>query len=532
MQRASLSEEWTEFKAWYVFLAIIILAGTAFRAYFIGYRALWICELYSVSYATLSMKELFTILQSGNQTPLYFVLLHYWVTLLGDSDAAVRLFSVFWGTVGLLGIFYLLRSSLGWSMRSALAGVVLLAVNPFHVYYSIEARHYSMYFAMSVFYLASFVQMHRRATLKTSIIFAIFQGLLLYTHPIALFYCITMNAVYLLLLFSFHNATRDKVKFFAIGSMLTAMLFLPWVITYLHQIKYTYKNFVWVAAPSITGAIKTWGSMTIFWSPEFVEWLSHSMVLHLIKPIIWICLICPVGILMVRGFLYVSKRECIPESFIILSLFTYPSVIYIISLLVKPMFLNRILMPSLIGSIVLILIFVEKSTSSATKKIGSVLVVLFFLTSICLTITMIKTDKSDDLRAIVPVIAQKAQKDDLVLFYRDYGASLFRRYYKAHLLVKGVAGEFEDEIKEWEFQEYDDGDKFERVNSSIVIKRVNQLVHKRERFFLVLFPVSEERIRAAEDFLFSLWHDYKIYETVTINQIKIYVLTRCSHSRS
>jgi uncharacterized membrane protein len=118
-------------------------------------------------------------------------------------------------------------------------GVVLLAVNPIHVYYSIEARHYSMYYALSVFYLASFIQMHKATCLKTSIILEIFQGLPLYTHPIALFYCITMNAVYLLLLFSFHDAVRDKVKFFSIGNIITGNLFLPWVIIYLHQIKYT-----------------------------------------------------------------------------------------------------------------------------------------------------------------------------------------------------------------------------------------------------------------------------------------------------
>jgi len=527
MQSGSLSEEWAEFKSWYVFLAVIILAGTALRAYFIGYRAFWICELYSVSYAALSLKGLFTVLQSGNQTPLYFVLLHYWVRILGDSDTAVRLFSVFWGSVGLLGIFYLLRRSLGWSMKSAVAGVVLLAVNPFHVYYSIEARHYSMLFALSVFYLAALIRMHRTASLKTSIIFAIFQGLLLYTHPIALFYCITMNAVYLLLLFSFRDAIRDKIKFFAIGNSITAILFLPWVMTYLHQIKYTYENFVWVVTPSITGAIKTWGSITLFWSPELVEWLSHSASLPLIRPIIWLCIICPAGILMMRGFLYVFKRECLPEALIILSLFAYPSVIYIISVLVKPMLLNRILIPSLIGSIVLILIFVEKSTTSG-RKIGSVLVILFFLTSICLTIAMIKTDKSDDMRAIVPVIARKAQKEDLVLFYRDHGASLFKRYYKSHLLVKGVTGDFEDEIREWEFQGYDDRDQFERVNSFKVIKRLDQLVDKRERFFLVLFPVSREKIREAGDFLFSLWHDYKIDETIIIDRMEIYVLTRCS----
>jgi uncharacterized membrane protein len=531
MEGRSLSEEWAEFKVWYIFLAIIILAGTAFRAYFIGYRALWICELYSVSYATLSIKGLFTVLQSGNQTPLYFVLLHYWVSLLGDHDVAVRLFSVFWGFVGLLGIFYLLRRSLGWSMQSALAGVVLLAVNPFHVYYSIEARHYSMYFALSLFYLASLIQMHRTFCLKTSIIFAISQVLLLYTHPIALFYCITINAIYLLLLFSFRDTIRDKVKFFAIGNIITAILFLPWVITYLHQIKYTYENFVWAVTPSIKEAIKTWGSITLFWSPELVEWLSHSVSLPLIKPIIWLCITCPAGILMLRGFAYVFKREFVPESLIILSLFTYPSVIYIISLLVKPMLLNRILIPSLIGSIVLILIFVEKSTSSG-RKIGSLLVVLFFLTSICLTITMIKTDKSDDLRAIVPVIAQKAQKKDLILFYRDHGASLFKRYYKSDLLVRGVTGDFEDEIKQWEFQGYDYRDQFQPVNSSKVVKRLDQLVDKRERFFLVLFPVSQEKISRAGDFLFRLWHDYKIDETIIIDQMKIYVLTHCSPTKN
>ena len=195
------------------------------------------------------------------------------------------------------------------------------------------------------------------------------------------------------------------------------------------------------------------------------------------------------------------------------------------------MLLNRILIPSLIGSIVLILIFVEKSTSSG-RKIGSLLVVLFFLTSICLTITMIKTDKSDDLRAIVPVIAQKAQKKDLILFYRDHGASLFKRYYKSDLLVRGVTGDFEDEIKQWEFQGYDYRDQFQPVNSSKVVKRLEQLVDKRERFFLVLFPVSQEKISRAGDFLFRLWHDYKIDETIIIDQMKIYVLTHCSPTKN
>jgi hypothetical protein len=76
-------------------------------------------------------------------------------------------------------------------------------------------------------------------------------------------------------------------------------------------------------------------------SPGLVEWLSYSVSLPLIKLIMWIFLICPAGILMIRGFLYVFKRECVPESLIILSLFTYPSVIYIISVLLKPMLLNE-----------------------------------------------------------------------------------------------------------------------------------------------------------------------------------------------
>ena len=75
--------------------------------------------------------------------PLYFAVLKIWSGIAGDGEFALRVPSVFFGTwtVFLLGRFV-------WRLAGPAAGCLaslLLAISPFHVYYSQEARPYALF---------------------------------------------------------------------------------------------------------------------------------------------------------------------------------------------------------------------------------------------------------------------------------------------------------------------------------------------------------------------------------------------------
>lgn len=75
--------------------------------------------------------------------PLYQVLLHWWLNLFGRDDAA-RSLSVVVGVLSVAAVWGLARWIAG--VRAAHWAAFLLALSPFHIWYSQEARSYILYF--------------------------------------------------------------------------------------------------------------------------------------------------------------------------------------------------------------------------------------------------------------------------------------------------------------------------------------------------------------------------------------------------
>ena len=88
---------------------------------------------------------------SDNHPPLYYLFLKAWVSLFGFSEVSLRMPSVLFG-VGTIYLVYKISKSLkigNWKLV-----IIMLATSPLHVYYSQEARMYSMaaFFAASTVY--------------------------------------------------------------------------------------------------------------------------------------------------------------------------------------------------------------------------------------------------------------------------------------------------------------------------------------------------------------------------------------------
>lgn len=123
-------------------LAALFLLGTALRIYGIGFQSVWIDE--ADIYARANLPTFLDVVSArfGIDPPLHPVLLRLWMHL-GHSDAMARGLSALFGVATLLACFGLLRDL--FDDHVALIGTGLLAINPFHIWYSQEIRVYVMF---------------------------------------------------------------------------------------------------------------------------------------------------------------------------------------------------------------------------------------------------------------------------------------------------------------------------------------------------------------------------------------------------
>ena len=101
-------------------------------------------EIVSVRYASVPPAELVPRLAAAlfEHPPLFYVLLGWWRAFAGDSDVLARLFSVLPGTL-LIPLGYAAGRRL-FGARAGLATAALLTVSPLPLFYSREARMYSL----------------------------------------------------------------------------------------------------------------------------------------------------------------------------------------------------------------------------------------------------------------------------------------------------------------------------------------------------------------------------------------------------
>jgi hypothetical protein len=96
--------------------------------------------------------------------PLWQLIMHYWSLGFGQSEFALRLLSVFAGVVA-LPLVWQLACRLGLASWTALTAVLLTATAPVLVYYSQEARMYTLVVALA---LASVLLTQQLATAPTA----------------------------------------------------------------------------------------------------------------------------------------------------------------------------------------------------------------------------------------------------------------------------------------------------------------------------------------------------------------------------
>lgn len=154
---AALPQPW-------VWVASVTILGFLMRRYHLGNESLWFDEADIVWRARQPFDVLAQgFLEAGENGPLYTLILHYWLALLDamppvagalhllfgvSYEAPVRGLSAIFGTAA-IPLMYLLARRVGGHWLG-IAAAILLAINPFHIWHSQDAKMYTMLVMMAL----------------------------------------------------------------------------------------------------------------------------------------------------------------------------------------------------------------------------------------------------------------------------------------------------------------------------------------------------------------------------------------------
>lgn len=235
--------------------AAILLAALAIRAWDLRRESYWLDELCSIAATQGTWREMLDgLAQRDVHPPLYFALLRGWVRLFGASEPAARSLSVLAGLVAVSSAGRLARELAG--RRAEFAAMALVACSPFCVYYSTEARAYSLLLALSLEATLRLVRAARDPRPAPLAVYALLAAALPYTHVFGSF---TLAAHGLAVVGA---RARGHLDARATGRLVVALgvaglAFLPWVPQQLGQMRRVQEGF-WIPGPQLAWWWSSW----------------------------------------------------------------------------------------------------------------------------------------------------------------------------------------------------------------------------------------------------------------------------------
>src|ERR1044072_4658279 len=193
----------------------------------------WIDEGVAVGVAPPSFTDIPSTLVMDGSPPLYYLLLHGWMGLFGQTEAATRALSLAFAVIA-VPVAYLAGNAM-LDRRAGLLAAIIIAACPFLNYYAQETRMYSLVVVLSLLASASFVLAFMRGRRGHLIGLAAWMTLLFYTHAWGMYLAFAMVCAWIVLWRRGRVQARDGLL---VGGAVL-LLYAPWIPTLISQAQHT-----------------------------------------------------------------------------------------------------------------------------------------------------------------------------------------------------------------------------------------------------------------------------------------------------
>ncbi len=231
-----------------IFLLLIVSFGLALRVYKIGERNLWFDESRSLE---RSRAFKLAVLKNDYNPPLYYFILSYWIKCFGTSEPALRSLSTAFGLFSIFLIYGL--GKLFFNARTGLLSAFILSISPIHIWYSQEARGYSLSIFLAMLTGYCFILALKRNKAYLWFAFILSSSLALYSNYFSIFIIILPG------IFLFRKQYRFLLKNYLVSLALIMIIFLPFFSYFYFHLKNVSESF-WIPKPNLISIAVTFAN--------------------------------------------------------------------------------------------------------------------------------------------------------------------------------------------------------------------------------------------------------------------------------
>jgi hypothetical protein len=254
-------------KSFNLFLLSAFLFAFLIRLYKISFHEFWYDEVMAILISRHPLK---------NWTPpFYYIFFHYWNKFFPSNFFWARIPSLIFNFLTII-IFYMLAKKF-WNKRIAIIGSLIAILSPFQIWYSQEARLYTMsgFFTVISFYF--FLKLLKNETKLNWIFFLIFSLIGIYTS----YFCFIVLIIELL-----YFIKLKKLKWFY--PILIFAGFSFWLFPFLRKFLYIKYGF-WLPVPNILSLRYSFenfilgynGNNFLYFAVDFI--ILYLLIVYLIR---------------------------------------------------------------------------------------------------------------------------------------------------------------------------------------------------------------------------------------------------------
>lgn len=236
-----------------MFLIILsLIFGLGLRLVSIN-QSLWLDEAISVQTAlNYSVPEILTQFAPKDvHPPLYYIILNLWLKIFPLSEFYIRLPSIIFGLLTAVFVYKIYKLAFE-DKKGAFLSMLLLLLSPLHLYYSQEARNYSLasFLVAGSFYY--FIKLLKKGGLKNTALYTVFSVLMLYSHYLCWFILFSQFVYFL-----FYKKYVDKKTAisYTVALLFNLFFFVPWLPIMFQQLSIGQK---------VAGTNQVWSQLSSF----------------------------------------------------------------------------------------------------------------------------------------------------------------------------------------------------------------------------------------------------------------------------
>ncbi len=209
-------------------VAALTVAGLALRLIGLARQSIWVDECFTMDYACTFTKLTREMIFLNIQGPFHAIILHAWTSVFGMSEYSLRLPEALVGAATIPLFWWALRPMGRPSV--AVLGAALIALSPFHLWYSQEARNYSFLMFFAVLSMGIWLRVETWTWTNWAAYTA--TGILGLLSNLGFLFLLAAQAIWLVV-------TGDRrhrlLKGAAVGWVVMALAISPWAIQFWHR---------------------------------------------------------------------------------------------------------------------------------------------------------------------------------------------------------------------------------------------------------------------------------------------------------